>query len=264
MIYSELPLAFPWYDSLLKQNRFRKNCLHAVPFKLITPMDALLPFQFCNPNTELKAVVEWKILNEDGLPVKDLHSDIGKLNNKIIDGKQYTYYKGDQLNLSLPCGYYYSKIRFQDSNSYYYSELFFIGNFLRDSNPDLLRITYKHTCDIGPIKYTSLDTDYQNVFFLDSFITHSEPAYLEEVEKDGFGNETVVFNKYQNRFETQAVVPDFLKTAVVVIQLHKSVSVVTNNGLNTIAINRLMVKAAIMELSGGCESSVDLTFESNC
>lgn len=264
MIYSELPLVFPWYDSLLKQNRFRKNCINIAPFKLITPNDALLPFQFTSPHSELKTIIEWKIFNEDGLQVKDLDSDITKLKNKMIDGNQYTYYKGDQLSLSLPCGFYYSKIRFQDSTNYYVSELFFISNFSINTHPDLLRITYKHTCDIGPIKYSSLDPDYQNILFLDSFITHSEPAYLEEVEKDGFGNETVVFNKYQNRFETQVVVPDFLKTAIVVMQLHKALSVVTNSGLNIVAINRLLVKTTIMELSAGCHSSVEIMFESSC
>lgn len=264
MIYSELPLAFPWYNNLYKQNRFRRNCLNVKPFKLITPNDALLPFQLYRAGDALKSIAEWKVFNSDGSMVKDLIAEVAKLNNKLIDDKQYTWYKGDVLSLDLPCGFYYSRIRYDEESVYYFSEVFFISNFSIAGNPDFLRITYKHTCDIGPVKYASMDAEYQNILFLDTFLTHTEPAYIEEVEKDGFGNETVVFNKFQNRYITQFIVPDYLKTAIVVLQIHKAASIVTNNAVNAIAVNRLFVKTSIVEDAGGCESLIDLTIEDNC
>lgn len=45
MIFNELPIVFPFYDKLEKQHRFRDVADGACMYKLITPRNALLPFQ---------------------------------------------------------------------------------------------------------------------------------------------------------------------------------------------------------------------------
>lgn len=272
MIHTELPLAFPWYDDIRKQHRYRPNCISVKPHKLITPNNALLPFQFYRNNaTGLADVEEWKIYTEAGTMAKDLIGSINRLGNVLIDGKQYTWYNAHELSLSLTCGYYYSKIKFTGIDTEFISEVFYLSNFAQEDFSNFLLIAYKHTCNIGPIKYAEMDIDvdgtikpFQNHIYLDAFLTHTDPAYLEEVDKDGFNNEIVTFSKFNNRYITQVVAPDYLKTALLMLQLHKSISLTTPKGLNVLPINRVLVKTSVLEESLNCESMVDLTFEDNC
>ena len=46
MLFNELPIAFPWYEKLEQQNRYRENVEPVCDYKLVSPRDALLPFQF--------------------------------------------------------------------------------------------------------------------------------------------------------------------------------------------------------------------------
>jgi hypothetical protein len=272
MIHTELPLSFPWYNNILKQNRYRRNCVSVKPYKLLSPNNALLPFQFYRDNAvSLEAVDEWKIYDLDGNMVKDLNSYINRIGNTLIDGKQYTWYNGHPIVLSLACGFYYSKIKVSGVTQPFYSEVFYLSNFAYDAFTDYLCIAYGHTCNLGPIKYLSMDIgvdgdnrSFRNLIYLDAFLTHTDPAYLEEVEKDGFNNDIVTFSKFNNRYITQVIVPDYLKTALIMLQLHKSVALTTASGLNVLPINRVLVKTSALEESFGCESQVDLTFEDNC
>jgi hypothetical protein len=62
MIINELKLPFPIYTRRLRQNRFRENCAGMLNHRLITPNNALLPFQFrVDGGDVIPDVVSWKL-----------------------------------------------------------------------------------------------------------------------------------------------------------------------------------------------------------
>lgn len=271
MIFSEFPLSFPIYANQAYQNRFRKNC-SGVPYKLISPSDALLPFQFCFASTSLLQLSEWKIYNASGQLVKDLIGSDSHLKFEIRNAKQYTFYNGTVLpGTPLQCGYYEMRMKFDGSLTYYYSEIFYSAGVTKDQMSEFLKIFYRNECDIGPIQYsnTGITVDsseyiFQNEIYLDAFITHTDPLLEIESEKDGYNNELVTFSKFNNRLLTEVVVPDYLKSALLMLQLHKSIALIENQGRRNIAISRVQVKTSQLAETAECMSLVQLTFEDNC
>lgn len=272
MIYTELPLSFPIYSNQQFQNRFRENCTGQV-YKLICPSDALLPFQMYFTTSILKPISEWKIYSESGAMVVDLASSISThLRTEIRDGKQFTWYNGTQIaGLSLGCGFYEMRIAFTGVTGNFYSEIFYVAGFQRSQPASLIKITYRNEANIGPIQYentkitvTDVDYEFQNIIYLDTFITHTDPIIEIETEKDGFNNELVTFSKFNNRHLTEVVTPDFLKTAILMVQLHKSVVLELKNSIRTLAVSRVMVKTQQLAETSECMSLVQLTFEDNC
>ncbi|HJV19278.1 MAG TPA: hypothetical protein VJ552_05310 [Sediminibacterium sp.] len=272
MIITELPLSFPIYSSQQLQNRYRENC-SGIPYKLISPTDAILPFQMYFAGTIIKPISEWKIYSETGSMIKDISSSISThLRTEIRGDKQFTWYNGTKIaDLSLGCGFYEMRIAFTGITGYYYSEIFYVAGFERSQASSYLKLTYRNEDNIGPIQYedtkitvSGVDYDFQNIIYLDSFITHTDPLLEIETEKDGFNNELVTFSKFNNRLLTEVVVPDYLKTALLMVQLHKSVVLELKNSSRILAISRVMVKTQQMTETAECTSLTQLTFEDNC
>ena len=83
MIFNELPIVFPFYDKLEKQHRFRDVADGACAYKLITPRNALLPFQIkANYNFNEDIFDRENIFNE-GYKI-DLSGNIVEDNNSVI------------------------------------------------------------------------------------------------------------------------------------------------------------------------------------
>lgn len=272
MIFSELPLSFPIYKNQAFQNRFRKNC-YGKEYKLLCPSDSLLPFQFYFVSTTVVPVSEWKIYSTSGSLVKDLNASIGThIKTSLRDDKQYNFYNGSILpGTPLPCGYYEMRIAFTGIEGYYYSEVFYSFGKLKSQTTEFIKIVYRNECNIGPIQYTDSETTvndtvypFQNEIYLETFITHTEPLLEIETEKDGYNNELVTFSKFNNRLLTEVVVPDYLKSAILMLQLHKSIALIDQLDLRTIAISRVFVKTQQLPETSDCMSLVQLTFEDNC
>lgn len=118
---------FRWADSIEKRNRIRLECydeMRACQYKLLTPMNALLPFQFARPFSVL-GITSWEVYNLDGtLELTYNSTDRGLL---VIDsGEDFdtVTYNGGALSDSLASGFYYSKI--VTAGQAYYSEDFYV------------------------------------------------------------------------------------------------------------------------------------------
>lgn len=118
---------FRWADSIEKRNRLRLECfdeMKACGYKLITPMNALLPFQFARPFSVL-GITSWKVYNLDG--TLELTYGSGDRDLLVIDnGETFdtVTYNGEALSQSLSSGFYYAEI--VTDGQAYYSEDFYV------------------------------------------------------------------------------------------------------------------------------------------
>jgi hypothetical protein len=269
MIFNELPTAFPWYDKKEKQNRYRENAEKLTSWGLITPRDALLPFQFWRGTTS--AVTGWTIKNADtdsNAAVLDAAS-VAKIRGAVKEGRSYVYYAGEALStsagaLSLSKGLYYSVLTFADA-SVWYSETFYVPgcSFLTGTAAEFLKLEWYNDTDIRPIFYNDKDGGgipyFRNVAYLDTFITQSEPEIIEDGEKDGNDEQVPTFTKALIRYRITELVPDYLKKALVLMQMHDHVTLTTRKGTRSGELLRLETATA-PEAFGGL-SSIDIIFE---
>lgn len=138
MIAEPIKTAFPWYDDILKQNRYKETCLANCDFKLLTPLNTIPTFEI-RTNENGVEIITWKVYCQDGSLADDItsHTSGGfaedRININTIDGQDYISYKGVPLidlgmgdptpPLILSCGAYYSVLETNVGN--YYSELFY-------------------------------------------------------------------------------------------------------------------------------------------
>lgn len=118
---------FRWADNIEKRNRLRLECfdeMQACQYKLLTPMDRLLPFQFTRPFSVL-GITSWEVYNLDGT-VAATYGSTDRALLTIGSGETFDTitYNGDALTQSLDQGFYYSKI-VTDGHAYY-SEDFYV------------------------------------------------------------------------------------------------------------------------------------------
>jgi hypothetical protein len=126
MIFDELNTSFRFYNDLDKQNRYKSNCIAVCDYKLLCPIDTILPFQF-------------RVGYEPSLALSSAYIKCQKDDSIIFDASVYlslnfnstsdfTYVIGNELTLkdAIPCGsYYLHLILSSDSGEYnYYSEVF--------------------------------------------------------------------------------------------------------------------------------------------
>jgi hypothetical protein len=289
MIVTELPLPFQWYPHRLRQERFRENCIGLLPWELFVTQESMLPFQFQIPKGagDPPTIEEWNlynacedneipgvgILEEGGDPILEEEGDevysesdpdtplisLASLDIDLIEiidnGNFYNIiFKGQTLSAPLPCGLYEASIKFSDG-SVWWSEVFRVIGRVNGKYPYLL-LKWKHTCDLGGIIYS---TGYENKLFLDSFLAHTEPDLLEEVEKDGAGTEVVKFSKFTFKYRFSEIVPDYIKEALVAMTLHRIKTVTDRSGLISFQVSRARVNSSVE--GGGCFSFVDILLE---
>src|SRR6266567_3702353 len=104
LIFNELPIVFPWYDKLEKQLRHKENVEKACDYKLITPENGLLPFQFRRDAATPAVPVLWEIVEANSATVianvsKSLPDPIGEglLRMHTKGGWDYFTYNGVRL-----------------------------------------------------------------------------------------------------------------------------------------------------------------------
>lgn len=140
MIAEPIKTAFPWYDDILKQNRYKEQCVSSCNYKLLTPINTIPPFEI-RTNEYGISFVSWKIFcAEDDTEIIDIstHITIGNAIEIVtIAGQDYIVYSGAALTetffapaLILECGTYYSVLETNEAS--YYSELFSVENGVID------------------------------------------------------------------------------------------------------------------------------------
>jgi hypothetical protein len=271
MLFNELPIAFPWYEKKEQQNRYNENVDKVCDYKLISPRDALLRFQLTRPAGGQYPTL-WEIyeVNSEEL-VATVSSSIPGLRVRLLEGKEYYTYTGEQLTtdsgtLLLPPGYYYSRIYWAD-NIYRYSEMFFVPddgvfNIADDDDINFLRIEWWNDNDVRPVFFGEKQDDgkpyFRNVVYLDTFITASEPEIIEEGTRDGNDELVPTFQKAIVAYRISLVVPDFLKKALVIMQMHDHIHITTIKNVRSGEISRLITESTLE--AGGALSNVELLF----
>lgn len=267
MIYKELPISFPWYDNIQQQNRYNENVEPFCDYKLITPRDALLPFQFYKTDVSGALPTAWKIYNiNTGIEVADLATDIATLHRIVLEGREYFTYYGQALtSLNLATGYYHSRMSWADG-SFKYSEMFHVPekSFLLagDGNVDYLKLVWYNMNDLNPIYYNNYGVDmlpkFKQVVYLNTFVTASEPEILEDGERDGTDELVPTFQKGIIAYRITDLVPDFLKKALVLMQMHDYAGLTTKRSVRTGKMDTLKVNSALD--ASGALSIVDIIF----
>jgi hypothetical protein len=269
MLYNELPIPFPWYDKLEKQNRYNENTGGVCDYQLITPADALLPFQFYRqtPGGVMPTVWEVFEINSQVL-VANISANIPLLTRFVKEGREYFTYFGQALTgLALPAGNFYSRLTFP-GGTFYYSEMFYVPEGLfyiaTDTNIDYLKITWYHKGDLRPIFYNDLDGSglpkFRNSIYLDTFVHASEPEITEDGTRDGNDELIPTFQKVVIPYRITVMVPDFLKKALCLLPIHNVVSLRTKHGVREGVLESVKVNSAL-EVSGAL-SVVDILFTS--
>lgn len=374
LLYNELPTAFPWYDKIGKQQRYRENAAKMCDYRLLNPRDRLLPFQFkidylkgnnmvdmendliegeileaggltpqednairtgfvpisggdtiyyrtglvfnvllayftsdyqfisehtassTTGNTTAPSnaaffianvsegartaynkiifsisltgqpenitpgnIVSWKISTCCGSEI-DVSNNIGLLSLKMYEDGLRAIYKGDQMkfvttdgekNLNIEPGAYYSAIEF-DNGYQYFSEVFTVPE---DSLDNYMKIEFWNSCDIEPIAYNDGAGGWKQMMYIDSFIHASDPEVEEDGERDGNDMLIPTFQRMVVRYRFSAIVPDWMKIAIVSLQLHDNVLITTENETRSGRADRISTSTSIDD--NGAYSIID-------
>lgn len=267
MLYNELPVAFPWYEKKEQQNRYGENVVPICDYKLITPSNSMLPFQFAKITVTGTLPVTWQIfdINSEVL-IADISSQISVLDRRVLGGREYfTYYGQPITGMGLTPGYYYSMMNWGDG-SFQFSEMFHVPerwfNLADQNDVDYLKFTWYNNNDLNPIYYNNKGVDglpkFKNSLYLDSFITSSEPEITEDGTRDGNDELVPTFQKAVISYRITAIVPDFLKKALVLLPMHDYVALTTKRSVRNGQLPTLKV-ASTLEASGAL-SIVDIIF----
>jgi hypothetical protein len=137
MIFDELNTSFRFYDDLDKQNRYKENCASVCEYKLLSPIDTILPFQFkvgYEPSLSLSSA--YVRCEEDDSIVVDISVYLSLNFNSTTS---FIYVTGEELSLkdAIPCGsYYLHLVLSSDSGEYnYYSEIFISTDLVASITP---------------------------------------------------------------------------------------------------------------------------------
>lgn len=141
MISPEIKTPFRWYSDIEYQNRYKDHCIAACNFKLLTPLNSILPFQIRTTDNSMVGVLALEIYCAES---DELYLDITSaitISTDAYDGFVYVTYLGGSFSLSLPCGSYYMRIETDsaDENEIYYSEVFYVEDF---SNPSFSQMDF--------------------------------------------------------------------------------------------------------------------------
>jgi hypothetical protein len=269
MLYNELPIAFPWYDRIEKQNRFNENTESVCDYRLISPADALLPFEFAKNTPTGVGPNAWEVFEANSqAQAANITANIPKIFFTTKEGREYFCYHGEALtSLALSPGYYYSRLAFPDG-TFSYSEMFFVPeNFFYTFNEPtapFLKLTWYNNGDLRPIFYNNLDGSgvpkFKNFLYLDTFVHASEPEITQDGKRDGHDELIITFSKVVIPHRITVIVPDFLKKALFVMPLHSTIELRTKNAIREGALENIKLTSALE--ANGALSVVDILFTS--
>lgn len=261
-VFNHLPIAFPFYQDVKSQEIYKENLESNLFYKLITPLDRLLPFQIEMP-VDKPNPTKWEILvyDEDGSYVAfNLIPSLPLIKIYTFADRKIAVYDGQQLikqfkagitrPLDMSCGYYYTKITFADG-SYYVSDIF----YAKPNLADCIKVDFWCSKDLKPVIYRD---GWKQWLYLPTFVHTASPEVEEESIKDGYNNEIPVYQKMMLKYKFIDVVPDFLKTALVSLQIQDFVYLWISETRQGYA-DRVWV--AVTPDDTGATSEVEVTFE---
>lgn len=270
-LFNDVPVAFPWYDKIEKQNRYKLHADGVCDYKLNSPYDAMLPFQF---RREMSTFIplKWEILNiNTDEVIADISPSLGLIRAKSRNTYDYFYYAGEALTttggaLSLDPGmFYYSRLTMYNGQQFF-SEMFFVPEILfsvsGSESTNLLKFEWWNDNDLPPIFYNDKVLGvpiFKNIVYLDTFIHVSEPEITEDTTEDGMGNEIPTFQRAMIRYRVTDLVPDFLKVAIVLMQIHDHVVLTTPGNIYSGEIERIETTSGAE--ANGFLSNIDIIFE---
>lgn len=264
MIYEELKTPLRIYNQLHKQDRYIKNYNDVFFYKLITPRDTPLPFQFRVPVASGGGfeVSQFLIRNVDGTTAFTLPTDV--INNlRTINNVDYVIYKPEPITvdgsiLNMPSGFYYVELVVNGYN--YVSEVFYVPcNPFSWNDTDIAytRLDWDNGgCDLGPILYK---TGYKNTIFLDTSIMQETPEIQEEGFEDGINNFTPTLQKYIDNLVIDELMPFFLADALVLASMHRRVDITLP--FNTYSSRLRNLKSTIAPQEDGRSYLLTLRFQ---
>ena len=271
-LFNTLPVAFPFYDKKEMQTRFKAKDDFNFPH-LISPNDAILPFQFRRGSDGLLPI-SWKLFDLDDNEISDLSIYIPDLGVQTVGYFDYFWMSpvapmiiGDPASLKMNPGCYYVRFQFENVSPdlrYKYSETFKVPQdsfSVNDySNRNYISFTWKNYGAVSPIYYPKTDSpEFLNQIFLDSRITSSEPEIESEVNKDGYGLDVPIYERAVIRYRVTAFVADYLKIALYAMQIHDSIFLSTEKNLEVGKIERVNISSTVEQ--GGFTSTIDVLFE---
>ena len=85
-IFKELPIVFPFYENHKQKDVNKENVESICAFKLISPKNALLPFQIEMP-TNKPNPISWKIIGIGGSEI-DISNNLNKIKIYVFEEKK--------------------------------------------------------------------------------------------------------------------------------------------------------------------------------
>jgi hypothetical protein len=256
MINDYLKNALPFYSSLALQNRHLKPSanVHA----LIAPQDTLLPFQLMVDDVEGAEVDDVRVMDLDDTTViwDSTTPDFAHIHlDKMAGGKNYIwYYSGIVIN-TLPPGKYYLMVRYNGVD--HYSEVFEVRCFNAAGPHNYVRLEWDNDgCDLPPILY---QTGFKNVMYLETVIAQEAPTIEQEGSSDGLNNFTPTFQKYVDNLSLDDALPFFQADALVLMAMHKRVSITTHGQRYTGTIRNIVPNMS--QVDGGHLYQITLRFQ---
>lgn len=287
MIYNNLPLPMPWYPKIEMQDRFRQNVAE-VPLQCqLAPKDGLLPFMFFKEATSelpitwlLKCAsngtIDDYIGGYEDDTIVDLTSYISRLERGTMDGYGDWFMLVNASNGTgsgfitpdlpdgLPAGVYYMEMGFVEGAVplKYVSELFKVPDyrFTWNAGTDCRYIAFKwwHNSDLKPIHYLN-DGSFYNLLYLDSMVTATQPEFEVIGERDGKNELIPTFQKAIIKYSVSCLVPDFIKVALYLMQMHDNKYLISERALRMGEIKNPEVNDTLTE--DGAYSIVNVIFE---
>lgn len=230
-----------------------------------TPSESVLPGD----------IISWKVFALSGLEIDITNgSNLSKIHKKQYQDGMRIFYYGEKLHFfqdetsipgeyntfSIPSGSYYSVLEFD--NAIYYSEVFTVPqNRFRLNEPnDFMRVDYWNSSDIAPIMYNPLDGRlWKQYVYIDAFVYASDPEIEVEGERDSDDLIIPTFQRLITKYRFTSLVPDFLKIALVSIQMHDNIELTTERSVRKGKIDRISTDTAIE--GDGAYSSVNVIFD---
>lgn len=231
-LFNELPSILPFFTDLRNQNRFKENVKNKCPFFLMSPNNALLPFLLQIPKGSPKPS-SLKLISLNGSET-DLSNNIPQLKAVDFEDFAYCYYNGQALTFKYETieqelnleGIFYIELTI--SGIKYFSEVFKMTEEIKSDsfNNRFVKLEYWDEEDIEPIRYRD---NFKQVIYFDTFIYTSEPEITQETEGDGDSNEIPTFQKMTIRQKIEILVPDFVKIALMSMQMHSNIFINEQN-----------------------------------
>lgn len=262
-IFKNLPVVLPFYNEVKQQTRARENNAQGAEYKLVSPRNAILPFQIQFDMSQA-APQKWEIITQAGQSI-DITNNLPKIALYTFADKKQIFYNGEALDfvygtiseeLNLPCGFYHTKFTFPDGG-YLVSERFYVPeNSFKVGEPgEFTAVEFWNDTDIEPVKYRG---GFKQIIYLDTFVHSAVPELEEDVEKDGENNSIPTFQKLTLKYRFSDVVPDFVKIALLTLLLHDNIYLYLSDK-RTGKIDRVEVNPAPDE--NGAFNLVDVVFE---